>query len=252
MKPRDSGRKRKETRNDKKTKAMNTPDTIAAETTDETNSSYALGEGDRNRRYKEAYETPEAKAWRESLSKEEYRTARKLGLLGPDVPSPSGTRAPPEDGRVNVTAWNGGSAGDEDDGDGDEWQADAPPFGGTTLEASALPEIAEDAEPAPPTAKPVVDVNEVLRKLVGELLAQRNMRLSVECLGLVTGLSYDGASEQAIAQRHGITRSAVSQRCVSLCVALGLPPSRAMRPEEVRETYREVQIELAKKKQEAA
>lgn len=81
------------------------------------------------------------------------------------------------------------------------------------------------------------DVMDVLRRVLGELMAQNNIRLTLECLALVTGLSYEGNSMTDIAKRHGVTRAAVSKRCVEISDALGLPPSRAMRTLTARREY---------------
>lgn len=78
---------------------------------------------------------------------------------------------------------------------------------------------------------------EILRRMLGELKSQRKPGLSLECLCLVSGLAYQGDSQQEIAIRHGVTRAAVSKRSVELCKALGLEPSRAMRSLEAREAY---------------
>lgn len=78
----------------------------------------------------------------------------------------------------------------------------------------------------------------VLRRLVGELLQQSNSKLAIECLALVTGLSYSGGTMTELAKRHHITRAAVSARCVGLMKALNLRPSRGMRSERVRDAYR--------------
>jgi hypothetical protein len=45
-----------------------------------------------------------------------------------------------------------------------------------------------------------------------------------------------------IAKRHGITRAAVSKRCVELTELLDLPPSRAMRSLTARMAYRSARI----------
>jgi hypothetical protein len=45
-----------------------------------------------------------------------------------------------------------------------------------------------------------------------------------------------------IAKRHGITRAAVSKRCVDITERLNLPPSRAMRSEKARRIYRRAQL----------
>ena len=67
---------------------------------------------------------------------------------------------------------------------------------------------------------------------------QDNARLSLECLALVTGLTYDGDSMTRIATKYGVTRAAVSKRCVELTQALNLNPSRAMRSRKARTSYR--------------
>ncbi|MES2995898.1 MAG: hypothetical protein V4733_03720 [Verrucomicrobiota bacterium] len=76
----------------------------------------------------------------------------------------------------------------------------------------------------------------VVRRLVGFMLADANPALGIECLALVTGIGYEGASMAAIARRHAVTRAAVSKRCVELCEAFGIAPTRAMRPAKNRET----------------
>lgn len=82
------------------------------------------------------------------------------------------------------------------------------------------------------------DVLHFIRRLVGELMGQDNVRLSVECLALATGISYRGDSMTDIARRYGVTRAAVSKRCVEFIDALGLAPSRAMRSPQARQSYR--------------
>lgn len=77
----------------------------------------------------------------------------------------------------------------------------------------------------------------VARRLIGELLAQDNIRLTAECLALVTGMAYDGNSMTGIAERYGVTRATVSKRCVAISNALGMPPSRAQRKLTARIVY---------------
>lgn len=69
----------------------------------------------------------------------------------------------------------------------------------------------------------------MVRRLVGLMLADSNPALGVECMALVTGIGYEGSSMAEIARRHGVTRAAVSKRCVDLCDAFGIPPVRAQR-----------------------
>jgi len=81
------------------------------------------------------------------------------------------------------------------------------------------------------------DMLDALRRILGELMAQDNIRLTLECLALVTGITYSGYSMTAIAKRHGVTRAAVSKRCVELTNALALAPSRAMKQLTARQAY---------------
>lgn len=84
---------------------------------------------------------------------------------------------------------------------------------------------------------------EVIRKFLHELARQRNPSLTIECYMLVTGVAYSGDSMTDIARRHGLTRAAVSKRCIELSDMLGIHASRAMKSEEARKAY-----SLARKK----
>lgn len=107
------------------------------------------------------------------------------------------------------------------------------------------------AEEAPPPAEPldysdprVVEIGCTLaRVILGELVSASNKALAVECMALVTGIAYDGASQTEIAARHGVTRAAVSKRCVELADKLGLPPARAMKSAGVRGGLSRAQLE---------
>lgn len=81
-------------------------------------------------------------------------------------------------------------------------------------------------------------MHRLLRRLIGELMSQSDAKLSLECLSLVTSLIYDGDSMTRIASKYGVTRAAVSKRCVELTKALNLNPSRAMRSRKARTSYR--------------
>ena len=95
--------------------------------------------------------------------------------------------------------------------------------GAAELTANDDPLLADT--PLPEGERP----HDLLRRLIGELMSQDHSRLALDCLALVTGLSYEGDSMTEIAMRHDITRAAVSKRCVELTKALNLSPSRAMR-----------------------
>lgn len=93
------------------------------------------------------------------------------------------------------------------------------------------------AEEQAPQPNQEHDQAEILRRLIGELVAASSARLTIECLALVTGICFDGDSLTDIAKRHKVTRAAVSKRCVDLANALGLPPSHGMRSLTVRRRY---------------
>ena len=82
---------------------------------------------------------------------------------------------------------------------------------------------------------------DALRRVIGELICEDNARLSLVCLALVTGVAFDGSSMSTIAKRHGLTRAAVSKRCVALTDQLHLGRSRAMRSLTARSNYQTAQ-----------
>ena len=106
------------------------------------------------------------------------------------------------------------------------------------------PALIPDEEPeADNTACDAESVYSAIRRVVAEILCHDNARLTTECIALVSGLAYTGSSMTEIAQRHGITRAAVSKRCVELTELLDLPPSRAMRSLTARKRYRDARIQ---------
>lgn len=111
--------------------------------------------------------------------------------------------------------------------------------------APVEPSEPEDTpEPTPATPADNVDerVMDVLRRLLGEVLTQKNARLTLECLAVACGLTtLEGESMTSIARRHGVSRAAVSKRCVDITEKLNLPPSRSMRSPKARKVYRQVQ-----------
>jgi hypothetical protein len=78
----------------------------------------------------------------------------------------------------------------------------------------------------------------VMRQLVSFLSSSPNPALSIKCLCLVSGICYDGKSMAAIARTHKVSRATVSKRCVDLCDAFGLQPTRAMRSKKGRANCR--------------
>jgi hypothetical protein len=173
-----------------------------------TSDDYAKKQARKDADYEREYE-----AWVRSMSIEERREAEKLGLLKPCLQRHG----------------NGGAEQDMAD----------------SAAASHTPDIAalidqEGDQSNDPHAR---DAIEVLRHFVADLISEGNTRLTVECLAVALGLSaYNGESMTSIAKRHGVTRAAVSKRCVDITRQLNLPPSRAMRSEKARKTYRNSQL----------
>lgn len=173
-----------------------------------TNDDYNLRQSMRDAEYEEAY-----RAWVGSMPADERRALEMAGL---DAPC--------------LQRHGNGAAGQD--------------FADSPL-ASHTPDIAAlvDREGDAPAAPPVRDATEVLRHLVADLVSEGNARLTVECLAVAMCLSaYNGDSMTDIARRHGISRAAVSKRCVDITRRLNIPPSHAMRSEKARRTYRRSQL----------
>ena len=84
---------------------------------------------------------------------------------------------------------------------------------------------------------------DVVRRVLAEVISHDNARLTAECIALASGFSYERSSMTDIAKRHGITRAAISKRCVELTEMLDLRPSRAMRSLTARKSYRSARIQ---------
>jgi hypothetical protein len=169
---------------------------------------YAKKQSQRDAQYEREYQ-----AWVKSMSPQERREAEKLGLLKPCV-----------------QRYGNGTA--------DQDMADS-------TAASHTPDIAAlvDHEEETSGTETTRDAIEVLRHFVADLLSEGNTRLTVECLAIALGLSaYDGESMTTVAKRHGVSRAAVSKRCVDITERLNLPPSRAMRSTRARTIYRKAQL----------
>lgn len=166
---------------------------------------YASRQRTRNADYRRAYES-----WVASLPPEERSQLAAMGLEDPQMPDTS-------------------AGGHCDAAELPQCSTQPERFYDNVQKAAAdsAPQFADNEA-----------VYDMLRLLIGELLGQGNTKLSVECLALVTGLSYNGDSMTAIARRHNVTRAAVSKRCVEFTHALRLDPSRAMRSLKARESYR--------------
>lgn len=175
---------------------------------------YAKKQAKRDGQYERDYE-----AWVKSMTIDERREAEKLGLLKPCLQR------------------HGNGAADHDMAE--------------SSRASHTPDMATLVDREDEQAGPINhDAIEVLRHFVADLISEGNTRLTVECLAVALGLSaYNGESMTSIAKRHGVTRAAVSKRCVDITTQLNLPPSRAMRSEKARNIYRNSQLKRHRSKQ---
>ena len=173
---------------------------------------YSQRQKARNAEYERNY-----KAWVDSLSPEERRKLKAQGLDVPDV----------------AHHGNGSAKGDA---------ADSP-----IMRVGDDPALVPEPEPEPAAAATDAEaIWATVRRVLGEVLNHGNARLTAECIALVSGLGYDGATMTEIAKRHGITRAAVSKRCVELTELLDLRPSRAMRSLTARKSYRSARIQTTK------
>jgi len=155
----------------------------------------------------------EYRAWIKSLTPDERRKLEAQGLAVPDV----------------ARHGNGSAKGDAADS----------PLMREGDDPALLPEPEPDLHCAPNDTE---SAWATARHVLGEVLNHANARLTAECIALVSGLIYSGDSMTDIAQRHGITRAAVSKRCVELTELLNLRPSRAMRSLTARKSYRSARI----------
>lgn len=180
---------------------------------------YSSRQAARDKEYADSFGSPEFQKWAASLSPEERADAEKLGLLKPLLPK-HGAGAPGHDMAESKLA---------------RVEAPSPDL---LDSVHALQQPTNEAE-----------IFDVVRRLISEIIMQSNTRLTVECLALACGLTtMQGESMSSIADRHGISRAAVSRRCVDITKKLNLSPSRSMRSTKARNAYHEKQLELSRKK----
>ena len=168
---------------------------------------------------KDAEYEREYRSWIESLSADERKEFEKAGLTDPMI------------------ARHGNGSPERDLADS--------PLASHTPDIAALVDHDEDRDADAPS---MGSATEILRHLVADIIYEDNTRLTIDCLSIALGLRvYEGDSMTLVARRHGITRAAVSKRCVDIVKRLKLPPSRAMRSETARRTYRNSQLKRYRK-----
>jgi hypothetical protein len=108
------------------------------------------------------------------------------------------------------------------------------------------PELPPEPKPSQAHAPDTELIRDAVRRVLGEIICHGNSRLTAECIAIVTGLNFTGASMTEVARKHGVSRAAVSKRCVELTDLLGLRPSRAMRPLTTRKANRAARIQTTR------
>lgn len=193
---------------------------------------YAPRQMRRDREYEDAWDSPEVREWIASLPHEERKRLEA-------------------DGHLRPLGWQHGNGMSDRDLAESSLASEEPDIAGAVDVELARTERNRPAD-APAATSKVVDAAEaeerlmdLLRRLMAEVVSQKNPKLTVECLAIACGLNLvDGDSMQEVARRHGISRAAVSKRVVDIAEKLNLPPSRAMRSKAARTTYRKVQKTL--------
>jgi len=194
---------------------------------------YASKQATRDAAYSEAYV-----AWVASLSPAERERLHALNL---DSPLMAHTKA---SGKHDHDMADDPHASEWPDMPGavDERAGYFEPDHGTTPPPDAAYDFLSESlalgAGATPPSYPAAAVAEAmadrLRQLVAYLITSENTKLAVQCLAVVSGVQFLGDSMSDLAKSHGVSRAAVSKRCVDLSKIIGLPPSRAMRSEASR------------------
>lgn len=171
---------------------------------------YAKHESERNRNYRDAWESPEVKAWIDSLSPEDRERMESKGLLGPSIPKDGG--------------------GMFIDGD----VAESPL-------ASSTPDIAEMVDGGNTIDNADAQArSDVLASFCARMRGCANPALVFDAVCYGTGvLAIEGQSATQLAAKHGVTKQAFSKIAVEWCTKFGLPPARSMKSKRARASYRE-------------
>lgn len=90
---------------------------------------------------------------------------------------------------------------------------------------------------------------ECVARVLIELMNHKRPGLQAAAMAIGAGLyATDGKTLTAIAAAHGVTKQALSDRAVKCCQKLGLKPSRGMKSENARESYKAAQLKRAREK----
>lgn len=116
------------------------------------------------------------------------------------------------------------------------------------------PDAVEEVEDSKGKAAPIAEIAAdertwfVVRQILDIIIAAPNARLEAECFRISSGLGMlDSITEASVARKHGLTRAAISKRCVRQTKLIGIRPSQYMRSIPLRETYRKARIRSLEK-----
>jgi len=85
---------------------------------------------------------------------------------------------------------------------------------------------------------------EAVSRFAVELRQHANPLLTLDAFCFAAGLFIlEGKTVTELAAEHGVTKQALSKRIVAITKSLGLPPSRGMKSEKARESYRKAHTE---------
>ena len=188
---------------------------------------YAKRQAERDKSYRDAWESPEVKAWIDSLSPEDRQRMESKGLLAPSIS---------KDGTAN------GCGIEDDAADSPAASVEAPRISASdSLEAilADYPHLESAIEERAKKMNGGSNGGEMLRKLSLLFIDQGRRALNADCLAFVSGIAVRmGESGTSLARKHGISRQAFHKRCGELMNQLGLPPSRAMKSKQARKSYK--------------
>ena len=160
--------------------------------------------------YRNSYQTPEARAWIESLSPEQRRKLQSDGLLEPMLDR-CGSTMRDEDASESRTA------------------SETPDF------AAAI-----DRGPLASSTGTSSTAGDALASFCARVRGRANPALVFDAICYATGVTdVEGVSATELAARHGITKQAFSKIAVDWCKTFNLPPSRSMKSKMARKAYRE-------------
>ena len=188
---------------------------------------YAKHHQERDRQYRDAWQSPEAREWLARMTPEERGKLESEGLLAPMLP---------KDGVAN------GCGIEEDTANSPLASVDAPRVSASdSLDAilADYPHLEQAIEERARKMNGGSNAGDTLRKLALLFIDQGRRALNADCLAFVSGLAVRmGETGTSIAARHGITRQAFHKRCNEIRSEFGLPPSRAQKSDKSKCNYR--------------